>query len=251
MKGFGVIDKKINNEIGILTLDNPPQNYLLKPDFILIDELKEWIESNSLKALIIVGSGRHFSGGANLESVFTMVEAPIPIEGQMTKGKELLDYIEGLNIPVVAAISGVCFGGGLEIALSCHIRICSPNALFAFPETNLGLMPGLGGTVRLGKQISFFDSLKVILGGDMINAEEALLMKVVDKIVQEEDPLSYAFHFLHKITEGRPRKIINYVMQSLKNAKHMPIEESMREETRMFCDLARIESDRRKNASQE
>jgi enoyl-CoA hydratase len=247
---MGMIDKKIKDDIGILILNNPPQNYLLKPDFIQIDELQEWVERNQLKALIISGFGRHFSGGAKLESIFSMAEASDPIEEQMTKGKEVLNYLNGLNIPVIAAISGVCFGGGLEIALSCHIRICSAKALFAFPETNLGLIPGLGGTVRLSNQISSFDSLKVILGGDMINAEEALFMKVVDKIVEEEDPLLYALHLLHKITDGRSLTIINYVMQSLKNAKQLPLEESMREETRMFCDLARIESNRRKNANQ-
>ena len=242
-------DKKITDDIGILILENPPQNYLQKPEFIPVPELKEWIEGNHLKALIISGSGRHFSGGAKLDSIFAMTEAGELMESRMEKGKELLDYLQDLDIPVAAAISGVCFGGGLEIALACHMRICSENALFAFPETNLGLMPGLGGTFRLGERLSLQDSLKMILGGDMINAEEALSLKVVDTIVKNEEPLSYTFHFLRKITEGRPLKIINYVMQALKNSKRLPAEESMREETRMFCDLARIESNRRKTAN--
>jgi len=245
-----MIDKKITDDIGILILDNPPQNYLLEPEFIPVSELRKWIEGNHLKALVIAGSGRHFSGGANLDSIYTMTEAVVPMEGRMEKGKELLNYLQDLNIPVAAAISGVCFGGGLEIALSCHIRICSENALFAFPETNQGLMPGLGGTFRLGERLSLQDSLKMILGGDMINAEEALLLKVVDTIVKDEEPLPYTLHFLRKITEGRPLKIINYVMQTLQNVKRLPPEESMREETRMFCDLARIESDRRKTKTQ-
>lgn len=244
-----MIDKKITDDIGILILENPPQNYLQKPEFIPVPELMEWVEGNHLKALVISGSGRHFSGGAKLDSIFAMAEAGESMEGWMEKGKELLDYLQDLNIPVAAAISGVCFGGGLEIALACHIRICSENALFAFPETNLGLMPGLGGTFRLGERISLQDSLKMILGGDMINADEALSLKVVDTVVKNEEPLLYTFHFLRKITEGRPLKIINYVMQALKNSKRLSAEESMREETRMFCDLARIESDRRKNAN--
>jgi enoyl-CoA hydratase/carnithine racemase len=110
-------------------------------------------------------------------------------------------------------------------------------------------MPGLGGTLRLGERLSLKDSLKMILGGDMINAEEAFLLKVVDTIVKNEEPLTYTLHFLKKITEGRPLKIINYVMQTLKNAKRLPPEESLREETRMFCELARIESNRRKTES--
>jgi enoyl-CoA hydratase/carnithine racemase len=223
---------------------------LTEPEFIPVTVLKKWVEENQLKALVIAGSGRHFSGGAELESIFAMAGGEEPMEGKMEKGKELLHYLQDLDIPVAAAISGVCFGGGLEIALACHIRICSSNALFAFPETNHGLMPGLGGTVLLGKRISLQDSLKMILGGDMINSGEALLIKLVDTVLPDEDPLQYALHFLRKITEGRSLKIIGYVMQALKNARQLPSEEAMREETRMFCELARIESERRIQTNQ-
>lgn len=175
-----------------------------------------------------------------------MAENGKQIEDQIEKGKKLLDYIRDLDIPVTAAISGVCFGGGLEIALACHIRICSSNALFAFPESNHGLMPGLGGIDRLDERVNLKDLLKIILGGDMINAEEALLLKIVDTVVQDEDPLNYTLNFLRKITEGRQITVINYVMQALKNSRRLPVDESIREETRMFCDLARVESIRRK-----
>jgi enoyl-CoA hydratase/carnithine racemase len=238
-------DKKITDDIGILILENPPQNYLLEPEFIPVFELRQWIVENSLKALVIAGSGRHFSAGANLDSLFTMAEEGETMEGRMEKGKELLSFLQDLNIPAAAAINGVCFGGGLEIALACHIRICNANALFAFPETSQGLMPGLGGTQRLGEMVSLQESLKIILGGDMINAEEAQRLKVVDIVVQNEDVLSYTLHFLRKITDGRPLKIINYVMQTLKNAKILTQAEALREETRMFCELARDEAERR------
>jgi enoyl-CoA hydratase/carnithine racemase len=241
-----MIDKKTEDEIGIIMLENPPQNYLQEPEFIPVSELKGWIEENGLKGLIISGSGRHFSGGAKIESLFAMADGNGLMEEQMQKGKELLDFLEDLDIPVVAAIRGICFGGGLEIALACHIRICSENALFAFPETNLGLMPGLGGTYRLGEKLPLEGSLKLILGGDMINAEEAMVMKLVDRIVRDDDPLSWSFHYLKRITEGRPLRIINYIMRSLKNVKKMSPAEAMKEETRMFCDLARRESERRK-----
>jgi enoyl-CoA hydratase/carnithine racemase len=91
----------------------------------------------------------------------------------------------------------------------------------------------------------------MILGGDMINAEQALLMRLVDMVVKDEDPLSYALHFISRITEGRPVKIINYVMQALKNAKRLSRKDCMLEETRMFCDLARIEAGRRKRVKSE
>ena len=76
----------------------------------------------------------------------------------------------------------------------------------------------------------------------MINAEEALILKIVDTVISDKDVLSFTLDFLRRITEGRPLKVINYVMQSLKNARTLSPEEAMNEETRMFCDLARIES---------
>jgi enoyl-CoA hydratase len=242
-----MIHKEIDGDIGILLLDNPPQNYLLTPEFIPIEELKGWIINNQFKGLVISGVGRHFSGGANLDSLYSLAENEQQLAVSLEKGKRLLTYIEDLDIPVAAAINGICFGGGLEVALSCHLRICSTNSLFAFPETNHNMIPGLGGIYRLRERLSFKDSINMILSGDMINAEEALLLKVVDIITDEEDPRSYTVNLLKKITEGRELKVINYVIQALKNSKKLPFEEAMHKETRMFCELAKIESNRRKN----
>lgn len=237
--------------IGILTLKNPPQNYLMEPEFISLQVLGEWIKADELKGLIIAGAGRHFSGGARLEDIFSMAEAEVPMEAEMEKGKNLLSFIRDLNIPVVAAISGVCFGGGLEIALACHIRFCTENSLFAFPESNSGLMPGLGGTVMLRERLSFPESLKLILGGDMINAEEALAMKVVDSVIKDSDPVDYSQGFLKKITEGRSLTIIQFVMQALKNARSLPPGEALKEETKMFAELARIEARKRSQRAED
>jgi enoyl-CoA hydratase len=244
---INITELKIEGYIGFLILKNPPQNYLLEPEFIPLAELDHWITVNKLKGLVISGEGRHFSGGAYLDSVFDLAASGDQMEERMNRGKKLLEYINDLNIPVVAAIHGICFGGGLEIALTCHIRFCSENALFAFPESNQGLMPGLNGIQMLREKISFRDSLEMILGGDMINAEEALSLKIVDKVVKDEDPSSYATHFLRKITEGRDHKIINYVMEALRNASRLPAKEAMKIETWMFCDLARSEYLKRKS----
>ena len=247
MKEMNSVQWTIEDSTGILALDNPPQNYLFQPEFIPLNLVKEWVEANDLKSLIIKGTGRHFSGGAKLEDIFVMSGSEASMQFQMGKGKELLAYFENLDIPVVAAIGGICFGGGLEIALACHIRFCSENVLFAFPETNHGLIPGLGGTVRLGRKLPMPESLKMILGGDMINAEEALALNIVDRIIREEDLLAYTLRFLKKITHDRPLNIIKAVMQVLKNARTMDPAEAMQEETRMFVRLARMESIRRKN----
>ena len=130
-----------NGDIGILSISNGKKNYLDQPDFIDLDQLKKWSEEENLKGIIIRGIGRNFSAGANIENLQELAKDQNILSDKMNKGKEILDFIEDLNIPVIAAINGVCFGGGLEIALACHIRVASERALFAFPETNFYYCP--------------------------------------------------------------------------------------------------------------
>jgi enoyl-CoA hydratase/carnithine racemase len=237
---------EIREDIGIITLDDPPENYLVRPDFLPLDVLKKWTSYDYLRGILICGAGKHFSGGGRLENLFQMIRENEDLSSQMEQGKAVLDHLENLTIPVVAAIQGICFGGGLEIALACHIRVCSENALFAFPEINSGIVPGLGGTVRFHAIAGFPRSLKMVLGGDMINAEDAQEMKLVDYIVPKPKLADYSFRLLKKMTHDRPVEVIHGVMQALQNARKMPPDEAMQHETRIFCELALAEAARRK-----
>ncbi|MEI6900866.1 MAG: enoyl-CoA hydratase/isomerase family protein [Bacteroidota bacterium] len=242
----GNIALEITEEIGILKIDNPPGNFILSPEFISLPILKNWIEENGIKGLLITGTGRHFSGGASLETLFDSASLRDEMESDLNKGMALLQFIQTLNIPVVAAIQGTCFGGGVEIALSCHIRIAATNALFAFPEVNHSLIPGLGGTFEIMQRTSMMKTISLILGGDMISAEEALTMKVIDQIVPKEKLFDHTFQLLKKITAGRNIKVIHSVMQAVHNARRLTREKALKEETRMFCELAFEEVKRRR-----
>ena len=237
---------QVTDQIGILKIDNPPGNFLIKPEFIHKDILNDWIESNQLKGILITGVGKHFSGGAKLDDLFTLAADPDKMMEEMNRGKILLKYIENLTIPVIAAIHGTCFGGGLEIALACHLRISSEKALFAFPEVIHGLIPGLGGIERMKDETSFHNAMTFILKGDMINANEALSMKIIDRIIPSADLFIYSFNLLKKMTFDRELKVIHYVMKALHNTRILSMEESMKKETRMFCELASDEVKRRK-----
>ena len=236
---------EIRNDIGIITLDNPPENYLVQPDFVHIETLRKWTSYDYLKGILICGAGKHFSGGGKLENLFRMIRDKENINETISKGKAVLEHLDNLDIPVVAAIQGICFGGGLEVALASHIRICSDNALFAFPEINQGVMPGLGGTLRCPGKAGFAKTIKLILSGDMINAEDAQEMNLVDFIVSKQKVFDYSFNLLQKLTKDRPLPVINAVMKALKNARLLSIEDAMKEETRMFCELALAEAKRR------
>jgi enoyl-CoA hydratase len=233
---------EIRENIGIITLDNPPKNLIPAPEFIPLKKLMQWTAQDELRGILITGAGRQFSAGGDLERLRKMAHDKEPLHHRMTRGKKVLDHLEHLDIPVVSAIQGACFGGGLEIALASHIRICSDQALFAFPETNHNLMPGLGGTVRSMGQLGYAKSLQMILGGDLINAREALEIGLVDFVVPRKEVYGFAFSYLQKMVGGRPLRVIRSVMTVLGSLGSCNREEVMKLETKLFCELAREEA---------
>ena len=231
--------------VGVVIIDNSTGNLLEEPEFLKFNELKDFISRESLKALIISGKGRHFSSGANLRRLLEMASNKALLDKNIKQGRVLLDSIEGLEIPVLAAIEGVCFGGGLEIALACHIRICSKKALFAFPEVNHNLMPGLGGIQRITRILKAGIGYEMILGGDTIDAAKAFELGIVDRVVPKGDTLEYSIGVLKKLVKDRPLEVINAVVKAIQINKKLSNKEAMLEETRMFCDLAFREALRR------
>lgn len=228
---------KREKDVGWLQINNPPENYLEQPEFIEIDELKKFIETG-IKALLIEGVGRHFSGGADLEKLKDQIKDRKAFQDQLIKGNNLLNYIDELEIPVIAAISGVCFGAGLEIALACDIRICDENALFAFPEVHQDLFPGLGGAKRLAELTSVSAALELALSGDMINTEKALELQLIDILVKKNEARKCAVDLARKITDNRPLKVIRAVMRSINNIALMSFDEQIRCDAEMFVELA-------------
>jgi len=228
---------KQEGSIGILQLHNPPGNYLTIPEFFPTDELQQKV-NNGIKGLIITGSGRHFSAGADLKMIKKQLGEIHRFRKQLTQGNELLNFIETMKIPVMAAITGACFGGGLEVALSCHVRVCSKTALFAFPEVNRNLFPGMGGIRKLEEITGKATALELVLKGDLINAEKAHELKLVDRVLPKKEVMNYAVDFLKTITRDRPLKVINSVMASLNNSRKMSFEKAVEKDVEMFCQLA-------------
>ena len=237
MEQANIINWERRGEIGILSMSNGKKNYIDTPDFISLDNLQEWTSEKNLKGIIITGIGRNFSAGADLDKLQDLAQDQNLLISKMNEGKKILDFIEDLEIPVVSAIKGVCFGGGLEIALASHIRVATENALFAFPETNHGLIPGLGGTYRLFKLVGN-KSYEIILSADMINAETANQIGLVNHISNSNDALELAEEKLQSMIKDRPIEVIRSVMQAIKNGETLSREEALKAETELFCKLA-------------
>lgn len=241
----GRIEWVVREEIGILTINNPPENYLVEPEFVPLARLQQWTSASELKGILIHGKGRHFSAGADLKRLFEIIATDDHLEAKLSAGNKLIDHLVSTNLPLVAAIQGVCFGGGLEIALACTIRVAAENALFAAPETSFGLIPGLGGTFRLPDVIGNSQALQMILTGDLLSAEEALRINLVDFIVPRKELFPYSFAMIRRMTKNLSPRIIRSVMETLRNCSSLSQEQAISEETRLFCELAKEEYIRR------
>lgn len=228
---------EVVDDLCILTLTNPPQNFLPEPQIAELEDLKLWTGSASLKGLIVRGKGRHFSAGAD-RSKIVGAEGAEGIIRNLAKGKDVLDYLWNLPIPTVAAIEGVCFGGGLEVALACHIRVCSEKALFSFPEAGLGIMPGLHGTVKLPGIVGMAEAIDMLLTAKTIDAQEALRLRLVDYVVPAKQALEASRALLTKLTADRPVKVIRAVVQSFINARKLSEDDAVRQGIDTFCELA-------------
>ena len=186
------ITVSFEESVATLTLNQPPVN-ALTPD--LLTDLEAALEAlaadDAVKVAIITGAGRFFVAGADIR---VLAQIPSSREGRelALKGQAILGKIETLDKPVIAAINGACLGGGLELALCCHIRLAAEGARFSMPEITLGIMPGFGGTQRLPRLIGRSKATELILTGDFISAQEAKMLGLISQVVPADDLLRQA-----------------------------------------------------------
>ncbi|MGD1997133.1 MAG: enoyl-CoA hydratase-related protein, partial [Anaerolineae bacterium] len=170
---------EVEDRIAVLTIDHPPVNSFNKQVVTELGEaVDELLAGDEAKAIIITGGGTNaFVAGADIPEIKGLLDKPE--EGYtaarqfIERGQETFLRIERATKPIIAAINGFCLGGGLELAMSCHIRICADRARLGQPEINLGIIPGWGGTQRLARIAGKGKALELILTGDMITAQEA------------------------------------------------------------------------------
>lgn len=191
------IEYRQEGKIAVFTINRPEVLNALSLE-ALLDLNRKLVDFNNdtrLHAGIITGSGeKSFCTGMDLKSTVGK-----PLESLFGRGT----FVRGLKIskPLIAAINGYAFGGGLEIALACDIRIASQNAYFGLTEVTLGLIPGWGGTQRLPRLIPFGKAMELILMGKKIGAEEAYHLNLINRIVPLKDLVDTAMEWAGRIAE--------------------------------------------------
>ena len=200
---LGTVHYEVRAGVALLTVDNPPVNPLSSGvRFYLSQHLETALADDAVEAVVITGKGRAFIAGADIRDFGK------PRNPEEQPARPAGAIIEGSEKPVVAAINGTAFGGGLELALTCHYRLASPGAQVGLPEIKIGILPGGGGTQRLPRLIGAERAMDAILTGDPFATEEAHALGILDDVV-EGDLIAAAVDFAKaKAAAGGPHPLV-------------------------------------------
>ncbi|MFQ5579584.1 MAG: enoyl-CoA hydratase [Nitrospiria bacterium] len=230
----------MEDHVATITLNNPPANALTGD---LLSELEDTLDSmakdDQIKALVITGSGSLFVAGADVRLI-AAISSSEEGESIAKKGQAIFDKIEEMQKPVIAAITGFCLGGGLELAMACHLRVGGERIRLGQPEINLGIIPGFGGTQRLPRLVGKAKAIELILTGDMINAEEAKRIGLLNKVVPEGEVLKQAQGLAKKIA-AKGKKAVEASLMAIQYGMDHPLASGLTQEAELFgkvCETA-------------
>lgn len=235
MMVYEILKLAVTEGIALVTISRPSAMNALNTRFFKeMDALVEEIKGrNDVKVMIITGEGKAFVAGADIAE---MVEMDSEQASAFSRtGQYTFRSLELLEIPVIAAVNGFALGGGCELAMGCDIRVASTKAKFGQPEVSLGLIPGYAGTQRLPRLVGVGNALNLLLTGEMINAEEALRMGLVQKVV-EPDQLMNTVMALAKTIVSKGPKAVRLVKQVVRQGLLVGFEKGSELEAEKFGD---------------
>jgi enoyl-CoA hydratase len=222
VKELNNIDFYVEENIAIVKMNRPKalnalNNETLNELIITIDGLKE---DNSIQGVIITGEGKGFVAGADI----VQMQKYKSIEGRKYAdfAQGVFNRIENLEKPVIAAVNGYALGGGSELALSCDIRIASSKAVFGQPEVGLGIIPCFGGTQRLARLIGPGMAKELIFTGRKVNADEAMAIGLVNRVVEAESLMEESLKLMKSILKNAA-KAISYAKVSINRGLEMDL----------------------------
>jgi enoyl-CoA hydratase len=196
--------------VAVLTLNRPDRlnawNAQMRDE--MATAVREIVNDDELRALVIRGAGRAFSAGEDVRGMGALAEVSTKTFRRVARQiHSVFDEIEALEIPVIAAINGVAAGGGLELALSCDFRMAAESAKLGFPENNVGLIPGSGGCSRLVKLLGLPRAKRLVMTGEMVSAQAALQVGLVEEVLPDDALLRHALELARKLAAKAPGAI--------------------------------------------
>jgi enoyl-CoA hydratase len=230
-----------DDAVAVVTFNRPKVLNALNSQTLneLESALTELKADTGVRAIVLTGAGeKAFVAGADINELAVLT----PVQGQehARRGQLLFDAIEHLGKPVIAAINGFALGGGCELAMACTLRLAADTARFGQPEVNLGLMPGYAGSQRLPRLVGKGVALEILLTGDMISAERAYEIGLVNRVVPAAELMSEAKKLAHALASKAPLAV-RYILGAVHHGMETPFAEGEYLETSLFGTIASSE----------
>ena len=231
-----LITLKVIDRIATVTLNAPPSNLLNTAMLKELDQVFGELEADhAVRVVILTAGGRFFCLGADIKELASL-EAAHQGADLSGRGQGLLNRIERFDKPIIAAINGTCLGGGLELAMACHMRVAAEGIQLGLPEVKLGLIPGFGGTQRLQRIIGPSRAAEMILTGEPITAEHALTIGLVNRVVPAQEVLPQSQTLAAMIT-NKGRLATRAALRGIRNGLDSPFAEGLAHESELFGEL--------------
>jgi enoyl-CoA hydratase len=220
--------------VAIVTINRPEKLNALNDR--TVEELEQAFTAigsePSVRGVILTGAGeKAFVAGADIGELST--QSPVDGRERSLRGQRVLDRIEGLGKPVIAAVNGFALGGGCELAMACHLRVASENAKLGTPEVKLGIMCGYAGTQRLSRLVGKGRALELLLTGEMVDAQEAHRIGLVNKVVAKDQLLAETEALLRKMLANGPVSL-RFTLDAVNRGLEMPFPEAQTYEATLF-----------------
>ncbi len=234
---YTYVQLRKEEQVAFVTLNHPPANTLSQAMFDDLNLALSDIEGDeNVKAVVIHGEGRFFAAGADIKE-FTMVNGSDTFSEMASKGQKVFKRIEGFSKPVIASIHGAALGGGLELAMACHIRLVAEDAKLGLPELQLGLIPGFAGTQRLPKLVGRAKATEMLLTSDPITGEEAVKWGLANDAYPQETLLDEATKLAKKVSQ-KGAISVKYAMELLQAYEDKTFDEASELEAQRFGDVS-------------
>ncbi len=229
-----LLERESNGAVAVLTVNRPKVLNALNRK--TTDELRqaalELRRDDSVHVVILTGAGeKAFVAGADINELAT--QTPVSGRDFSLAGQHVLDLFESMGKPVIAAINGFALGGGCEIAMACTIRVAADTAKIGLPEINLGILPGYGGTQRMARLLSKGKALEMMLTGDMIGADEAQRIGLVDRVVPAAELMNEARALATKLAQ-KPAVSARLIIDAVNKGLQMSFAEAQIFEATLF-----------------
>jgi len=188
-----------------------------------------------LRAVILSGQGDDFCAGTDIGELRTLGEDEA--RRKALRGQEVCGLVESCGVPVIVAVDGAAAGGGFELALACHLRVASARATFSLPETRLGVIPAYGGTQRLSRATGTNRALAAMIAAESMDAEEALRLGLVNRVVPEESLMREAKAFARVIMDTAAPLAVRACLEAVTRGVRLPLEDGLKLEAELFAQL--------------